>query len=225
MPFNIFFFKTINNLFGNEATGLCAIKPKNEQNIEIIERARRVWQAMAYDNGMRIVYPSGKEISVRDMLRNYYEQKDGYDQNIIPESILGNSSIPGEIKSLFEDLYVSKGLSGMAEIIEHDVGLAIGRSSEDVISQAVNTYVQNNTNRLMSIKEYDEQCKMGNIQYETARYLQQNYNLLGGYNGSTNEQKDYAQGSQERLIEWLSKSLDIAKSGLVKLNEIDECSI
>jgi hypothetical protein len=220
-----FVCETLNNLFGNKTTGLCAIEVKDPKNIEIINRARRVWQAMAYDNGMRIVAPNGKEIALRDMLRNYYEQKDGYDQNAIPERILGSSTIPSEIKSLFEDLYVSKGLYGMAEIIENDVGLAVGRAPKDVISQAVNTYVQNMPDKNMTIKEYDEQCKMGDIQYETAKYLQQNYDLLGGCTTNTQEQAESAKNSQDYLKKYLSNSLEMAKNRQEKLFENDGYSI
>lgn len=220
-----FVCETINNLFGNENTGMCAIKPKDPQNIEIIKRARRVWQAMAYDNGMRMVAPNGAEISVRDMLRKYYQEADGYKQDRIVTNLLPNPNIPDEIKSLFEDLYATRGLYEMAEIIEHDVDLAIGRTPNDVISKTVHSYSDYDPKRWMTIFEYDEQCRMGDIQFETARYLQQDYNLLGGYTNSTNEQREYSQSSQEMLIDWLSKSLDIAKSREERLSGMGENSI
>lgn len=167
---------------------------------------------MAYDNGMRIVSPNGKEISVRDMLRKYYNEVDGHTQDKIITKILPSPDVPHEIKSLFEDLYISKGLHGMEEMIKHDVDLAHDREPKDIITSAVNIYCHNyNLNERMTIPEYEYLCKRGDIDTETAKYLQQDYELLGGNTDSTDEHRKYAQGSQKILIEQLSKSLEFAK--------------
>lgn len=199
----VFVYESMKNLFDE------CINPHNSENIEMITRVKRVWNAMAHDNGMRVVRPDGKKKSVMDFLREYYSGDNGFDIKDIPSTILSNPEIPQDVKSLFEDLYITKGFSGMADIIEVDF-------STDEIS---NAYSQNTAPSSSTIQDYFSQFYIGDMPDETRKYLRDKYNFYGGKAGVSFEDRQFYEDNQEYLLKYLTGDLEQAKQRNEKLYE------
>lgn len=198
-----FVYESMKNLFDD------CINPSNPESAEIITRAKRLWSAMAYDNGMRIVRGDGKKKSVMNALRDYYLGVNGFNIENIPSTILSNPEIPNDIKSLFEDLYITKGLSGMADIMEVDF------PKEEVCG----VYSKNCKSSSATIEDYNSQFGAGDIGVETRKYLRDNYNFYGGKIGASFEDKDFYKRNQEGLLKYLSQDLELAKQRNLSMSE------
>jgi len=199
----IFIYESINNLIND------CIKANNPENIEILNRAKRLWSVMAYDNGMRVTNTKGESKSVTSLLRKYY--KDGFQYiDEIPNEILSNESIPSNIKLLFEDLYITRGLPGMADIMEVDFGCFATQSTSDKeICEAVQlSYMNNPVSSSETIDAYNSQFGRGDIEYVTRKYLQSSYNYYGGKANSNFEDNEYRNNSQQYLLKYLSQDLE-----------------